>query len=121
MLALADHGTYVSSQATLDLMATDVSANYEWLLLGGDIAYGKPLHHRLSLSLARNCRLGSRAQLYLATLGALQRYNIAGPLAVTMLAFFLNPAGGCGVTVTRPVIFYSLWQRCDMDDVHEND
>ena len=34
MLALADLGTYVSSNATLELMASDTTANYEWVLLG---------------------------------------------------------------------------------------
>jgi hypothetical protein len=39
MLALADLGTYLSSNATVQLMAQDVSADYEFVLLGGDISY----------------------------------------------------------------------------------
>ena len=39
MLALADHGTYLSSNATLQLMNADTTADYEWVLLGGDISY----------------------------------------------------------------------------------
>ena len=39
MLALADLGTYLSSNATVQLMANDVTAVYEWILLGGDISY----------------------------------------------------------------------------------
>lgn len=39
MLALADLGTYLSSQATVQLMNKDVAAEYEFVLLGGDISY----------------------------------------------------------------------------------